>query len=220
MFVARKGIKEVRELKGKIIFAGMPGSAPYSFVQSILLHAGINPEKDVTWANMEYGASLGALEKGTVDAIYLRSTAKNEVKKIGASILIDVSDPKQHRKIYGTDKYESTIVTVTKDYAEKNPLIIQKFANSVVKAILWQSRASDESVAKTIAPLFEGAKFDAERISYLRPSLSTTGEISREGYETIVKFCLETKLISKPIPYENIIDNLFIRKAHKDLGKK
>lgn len=220
MFVAKKGIKDVRELKGKIIFAGMPGSAPYSFVQSILLHAGINPEKDVTWANMEYGASLGALEKGTVDAIYLRSTAKNEVKSIGANILIDVSDPKQHKKIYGTDKYESTIVTVTKDYAKKNPLIIQKFANSVVKAILWQSRASDELVAKTIAPLFEGAKFDAERISYLRPSLSTTGDISKEGYETIVKFCLETKLISKPIPYENIIDTSFIRKAHKDLSKK
>lgn len=219
MFVARKGLSSIKDLKGKVVFAGMPGSAPYSFVQSILTKEGLDPQKDVTWANMEYGASLGALEKGTVDAIYLRSTAKNEVKRIGGSILVDVTDPIQHKKIYGSDKYESTIVTVTKDYADKNPMVIQKFANAVVKAIIWQTKNSDEAVAKMVSPLFEGVKFDAERISYLRPSLSSTGDISKEGYETILKYCLETKIVSKPIPYDTIIDTSFVRKAYKDFGK-
>ncbi len=219
MFVTKKDIKSIKDLKGKVLFAGMPGSAPFSFAQSLLVSAGLNPEKDVTWANMEYGASLGALEKGTVDGIYLRSTAKNEAKRIGASILVDMTDPVQHKKLYGTDKYESTIATVTKDYAEKNPETVQKFVNAVVKAIIWQTKNSDETVAKMGAPLFEGVKFDAEMISYLRPSLSTTGDISKEGYSTIEQFCIKSKIITKPLPYEKIIDTSYVKKAHEKLSK-
>jgi NitT/TauT family transport system substrate-binding protein len=219
MFVGRKGIKSIKDLKGRIVFAGMPGSAPYSFVQSLLMKAGLNPDKDVTWANMEYGASLGALEKGTIDGLYLRPTAKNDAKKIGAVILADMSDPAQHKKVYGSDKYEATIVTVTKDYAEKNPEIVQKFVNAVIKAIIWQTKNSDETVAKTAAQFFEGIKIDAEFINSLRPFLSNNGDISKEGHDTIMKFCLETKIVSKPIPYEKIIDTSYVRKAYKELNK-
>lgn len=219
MFVAKKNIKSMKDLKGKVIFAGMPGSAPYSFVQSLLRSAGLDPDKDVTWANMEYGASLGALEKGTVDGIFLRSTAKNEAKRIGATILVDMTDPVQHKKLYGSDKYESTIATVTKDYAEKNPEIVQKFVNAVVKAIIWTSKNSDEDVAKMAAPLFEGVKIDGEFVKYLRPSMSYTGDISEEGYNTIAKFCLESKIILKMIPYEKIIDTSFVRKSYKEFSK-
>jgi NitT/TauT family transport system substrate-binding protein len=219
MFVAKKEIKTVKDLKGKTIFAGMPGSAPYSFAQSILIKEGLNPDKDVTWANMEYGASLGALEKGTVDGIYLRSTAKGDVKRIGATVLVDVTDPEQHKRLYGSDKYESTIATVTKDYAEKNPEIVQKFVNAVVKAIVWQTKNSDEVVARTAAPLFQGVKMDAEFISYLRPSLSTTGDISQEGYKTIEEFCLKSKIITKPLPYEKIIDTSYVKKANAQFNK-
>ncbi|MBN1405449.1 MAG: ABC transporter substrate-binding protein [Candidatus Omnitrophica bacterium] len=219
MFVGRKGIKNIKDLKGKIVFAGMPGSAPYSFAQSLLMKAGLNPDKDVTWANMEYGASLGALEKGTIDGLYLRPTAKNDVKKIEAVILADMSDPAQHKKVYGSDKYEATIVTVTKDYAEKNPEIIQNFVNAVVKAIIWQAKNSDELVAKTAAPFFEGIKMDAEFINNLRPFFSLNGDISKEGHDTIMKFCLETKIVSKPIPYEKIIDTSYVKKAYKEFSK-
>lgn len=219
MFVTKKGIKSMKDMKGKVIFAGMPGSAPYSFVQSLLRSAGLDPDKDVTWANMEYGASLGALEKGTVDGIYLRSTAKNEAKRIGVTVLVDMTDPEQHKKLYGSDKYESTIATVTKDYAEKNPEIVQKFVNAVVKAIIWTSKNSDVDVAKMAAPLFEGVKIDEVFVKYLRPSMSYTGDISIEGYNTIAGFCMESKIISKMIPYEKIIDTSFVRKAYKEFSK-
>lgn len=219
MFVTRKDIKSIKDLKGKVIFAGMPGSAPYSFAQSLLLSEGLDPGKDVTWANMEYGASLGALEKGIVDGIYLRATAKDEVAKIGATILVDVTDPEQHMKIYGSSMYESSIATVTKEFAEKDPATVQKFANAVVKAIIWQSKHSDEEVAKMAGLCFSGSRFDAELISYIRSSLSSNGDITREGYGTIEKFCLKEKIISKPIPYDKIIDTSFVRTAYDKLNK-
>ena len=57
-FVGSKDITDVKQLKGKSIFAGAPGSAPYSFVSNILRNAGLNPETDVTFVTMQYGASM------------------------------------------------------------------------------------------------------------------------------------------------------------------
>ena len=47
----------------------MPGSAPYSFVLSVLEEAGLS-ENDVEWINMEYGAALVALEQGSIAASF------------------------------------------------------------------------------------------------------------------------------------------------------
>lgn len=219
MFVAREGIESINDLKGKVIFAGMPGSAPYSFVTAILIEAGLDPQKDVTWANMEYGASLSALQQGQVDAIYLRSTAKSEIAEMGAKVLVDVSDPVEHERIYGSKKYESTIVTVTKNYANSNPETIQKFTNAVVKAIAWQSEHSDAEVAEKVAPLFPGSKFTPDSVKYLRSSLSPDGYISEEGYSVIHKFCLTEGLISEDIPYNDVIDMSFVKKANEKLNQ-
>ena len=56
----------------------------------------------------------------------------------------------------------------------------------------------------------------AEKLEFLKSSFSPTGEITEEGYATVESFCLEQELISKEIPYEDIIATSFMDKA---LGK-
>lgn len=51
MFVAFPAIKDVKRLNDKTIFAGAPGSAPYSVALSILAKAGMK-DTDVNWAQM------------------------------------------------------------------------------------------------------------------------------------------------------------------------
>lgn len=215
MFVGAPAITDVKQLKGKTIFAGAPGSAPHSFALSILAKSGMKGT-DVTWAQMDYGASLAALEHGHVDATYMRSTVKKEIAEIGGNILVDVSDPAEHQKIYGTARYESTIVTGTKKFVEENPETIQKFANAVVRAMLWIDQNSDEAVAEKSLPMFQSGKIKAETIGYLRPSLSIDGYVSPEGHNTIVSFCRTEDIIDRDIPYEEINDMTFVNKAYKE----
>ncbi len=212
MFVGAPDITEVEQLKGKNVFAGMPGSAPYSFALAIFEKAGMS-EGDVSWADMQYGASLGALEQGHVDAIYISSINKEEVEAIGANILVDVSDPEQHEELYGTSRYESSIITATKEFVDNNPEKIQKFANAVVRAMIWMDQNSDEDVAEMTGELFEAANITADRISYLRPVVSKDGFITEEGHETIVEFCLKEGIIDSPIPYDEVYDMSFIINA-------
>ncbi|MEE4239956.1 MAG: ABC transporter substrate-binding protein [Desulfopila sp.] len=214
MFVGSPAIKDVKQLKGKTIFAGAPGSAPHSFALSILEKAGMK-DTDVNWAQMEYGASLAALEKGHIEASYIRSTAKKEIAAVGANILVDVSDPVQHEKIYGTSRYESTIVTGTKKFVRENPETIQKFANAVVRAMIWLNENSNEAAAEKAMPMFPAGNMGAESIGFLRPSLSVDGLITPEGHQTIVSFCLAEGIIDRDIPYGEINDMSFVQKAYE-----
>lgn len=216
MFATNSEITSIEELKGKAIFGGMPGSAPYSFVAAALEEAGLTVN-DVEWINMEYGAALAALEQGTVGGAYFDGIYINKLKDINANILINTMDPETHKAIYGTEFYESQMVVVTKKFAEENPETVQKFVNAVMRAIKWQNEHTDEEIAEVVAPMFEG-KDMVEIISILRDSLSTDGNYSREGFEAIERFCLEQGIISEPVGYDNIIDMTFVNNAKKALN--
>ena len=218
MFVGSPAIKDVKQLKGKTIFAGAPGSAPHSFALSILAKAGLK-DTDVKWAQMEYGASLAALEKGHIDASYIRTTAKDEAAAIGANILVDVSDPVQHKAIYGTTRYESSIVTGTRKFVKNNPETMQKFANAIVRAIIWINKNSNEAVAKKALAYFPDGSISVKSFAYLRPSLSVDGFITPEGHNTIVSFCKSAGIIDRDIPYDEINDMSFVQKAYAKYKK-
>ncbi len=216
MLIGAEEIESVEDLKGETIFAGMPGSAPYSFAVAILEKHGMT-EEDVEWAQMDYGASLGALENGHVAAIYLRSTAKDEAAAINANILVDVSDSEQHNEIYGTSRYESSIIVGTKEYVENNPDEVQAFVNGIVKAMAWLEEASDEEVVEVASEHFQGRGITPEQIGYLRPSLNPDGMITEAGHETIVAFSMEEGIIEQEIPFEEVYDLSFLKNAVENI---
>jgi NitT/TauT family transport system substrate-binding protein len=213
MFVGRPGIKSISEMKGKAVFGGMPGSAPYFFIKTAVRNAGLNPDKDVTFASMEYGAEIVAMTRGDIDGAYVRATRYAQILEAGGNILVDATDPAQHKKIYGSERYEAMNVQVTDKYVKEHPEIIQAFSNAVYKAMLWQSRHSDEEVALAVSPSFPGRSIDAALIKVLRKCLSPDGLFTEEGYRSIVDFCLANGVIKKDVPMAHAIDQSFMKKA-------
>ena len=213
-FATKPEIKTMEDLKGKTVFAGMPGSAPYSFVLSLLKEAGIE-ENDVSFINLEYGAAIIALAEGHVDGIffdiYNKTQLTNSIPDV--NILVDATDPETHTKLYGSEFCETTIVTCTKKFADENPETVQKFVNASSKALNWIGEHSTEEVADVLLPYFEGmtkeelvSKFDT-----VKSSFSDTGEIHKEGYQTVEDFCLEEGLIKERIGFENIVASQFMQ---------
>lgn len=216
-FVGNKQITDVKQLKGKSIFAGAPGSSPYSFVCSILKKAGLDPKTDVTFVNMQYGASMAALAKGTIAASYMNVDNRIEFAKIDGNILVDTANDKTRKEMLGSDLFEGEIITCTKDFTQKNPETVQKFVNAVVKGNKWIQEHSDKEAAELVAPLFQGTPVDSltKKISLYRQAYSPDGRISKEGYEAVEKFAISAGIIKKPIGYENIVDITFVDKANK-----
>lgn len=221
MLASTPAIKDIKDLKGKTVFAGMVGSAPYSFVCSVLKQAGLDPEKDVTFVNMEYGASLAALAKGQIDACYLSIQDKAGLDGTNANILVDTTIPEQHKALYNSEYYESEIITVSKKYADANPETVQKFTNAVVRALAWMNEHTAAEIAQVALPMYEGMKLEelTAKLEILKNSYSQYGEIHEEGFEPVQRFCLEQGLIKKEIGYDNIINMKFVNAAKEKLAK-
>ncbi len=212
-FASRAGLTKVEDFKGKIVFAGMPGSAPYFFVKTVLRNAGLNPDKDVTFASLEYGAEITAMAKGDIDGAYVRATRIPQVKAVGGNILVDATDPAQHKKVYGSEKYEAMAVQVSDSYIKQHPEVIQAFANAVSEAMVWQAAHSDEEVARMVSPLFPGRNIDAQLIKALRRCLSPDGLFTEEGYGAVVGFCRENGVLKSDVPMAAMVDQSFMQKA-------
>lgn len=216
-FVGSKDITDVKQLKGKSIFAGAPGSAPYSFVSNILKNAGLNPESDVTFVNMQYGASMAALAQGTIAASYMNVDNRIEFEKIDGNVLVDTIDMETRKEVFGSELFEGEIITTTKKFAEENPETVQKFVNAIVKGAKWIQEHSDKEAAELVSPLFEGTPVDtlAKKISIFKQAYSPDAVISKEGYAAVEKFAIGTGIIKQPIGYENIVDMSFVEKANQ-----
>lgn len=216
MIVANKSIKSIEDLKGKKIVAGTPGSSPYAFVSAILKKHGLDPQKDVELINMDYGASLAALDNNQIQGTFLDATRINQSDLNNINVLIDLTDPKTHKEIYGTEKYEASIVVASQDFVKNNPETNQKFANAMLKAMRWQQENDDKAIAEAIAPLFEGLDM-VDIISLTRSSLSKDGLISEEGFEAISNFVYKEGLVKNKIAFDDVIDLSFIKQAANEI---
>jgi len=68
--VSGKGIKTVRDLKGKKVSIDVPGSGCAVMAKAILEEYGFNLEKDLTIAHLSQSESVQALKDGIVDAVF------------------------------------------------------------------------------------------------------------------------------------------------------
>jgi len=216
-FVSRPGLTKASDFKGKIVFGGMPGSAPYYFVKTVLRNAGLNPDKDVTFANMAYGAEIVAMSKGDIDGGYVRATRLPQVEEINGNVLLDATIPAQHKQVYESELYEAMVVQVRDEYIEEHPEIVQAFSNAVYKAMLWQAAHTDAEVATTVSPLFPGRTIDAQLISVLRRCLSADGQFTPAGYKAVTDFCLKNGVIKTAPPMPAMVDPSFMQTAKKNI---
>lgn len=112
-------------------------------------------------------------------------------------------------------RYESSIVVGTKKFVKNNPETMQKFANAIVRAMIWINKNSNETVAKKAFAYFPDGSVNAKSLTYLRPSLSVDGFITPEGHNTIIAFCKSSGIIDRDIPYDEINDMSFIKRTRK-----
>jgi len=215
--LVRPEIKTFADLKGKKISAGKPGSSARAFVRASVIYGGLNPDTDVVYVDLPPGGEVAALDKGEIDAAFGGGARKVELLKKGAKVLVDLTKPEQHKKVIGSDTYHLYVIQVTDEYSKKHPDIVQKFVNAVARGIAWQKKHTVKEIAATIAPLFPGIK--AEAITDVKRSLSSDGYLTKEGHAAAVRFSIDVGMITKPIPFKAVVDNSFIRKAHKKLGK-
>jgi ABC-type nitrate/sulfonate/bicarbonate transport system substrate-binding protein len=121
--MAAKGIRSIKDLKGKRIAVSQLGDAPYNYSVALLRKFGIGP-KDVQWipVGTDATARATALVGGRADATLLTAPQYFRVEEQGFSNLANLSDY--------DDVYASNVYLFTKAVVAKNP----KLPEAIIKA--------------------------------------------------------------------------------------
>jgi len=133
-----KGINSLSDLKGKKV-AVFRGTASEFFIDSFFILKGIK-SSDVEIVNMDPPTMVSAIEKGEVDAIVCwQPHILNAQLKLGDNGIILQSENIIYRI--------SWLIVTMKDYAEKNPEVLEKFLRAIVKAENFIAENREESIS-------------------------------------------------------------------------
>lgn len=145
-----KGIKSVKDLKGKAIGISGPGSGSHVFGVRALEKVGLHTS-DVSWVGVGSGATaIAAVQRGEIDAIVAEDPAISELTtRDNVTVLIDSRAKDGTAYIYGGDIAAIGIYSTT-EYVNKHPKTTQALVNAVVRAMLYMQRNPIEAVIERV----------------------------------------------------------------------
>ncbi|GAA3611057.1 ABC transporter substrate-binding protein [Nonomuraea rosea] len=189
-------IKQVADLKGKKVGINIIGGLGTLTMSPHLKQAGLDPAqgKDVTYVVIPTTEWLSALDKGSVDAVWMTDPYLSQAKKqLGATMLLDtMSGP--------TDGLPITGWAATEKWTKDNPETLAAFQRAMAKA---QKIAADDKTAVTkILPTF--TKIPAETAATINLGAYPTS-LSAQRIQRVADLMQEAGLLKQKIDVNSMI---------------
>jgi ABC-type nitrate/sulfonate/bicarbonate transport system substrate-binding protein len=180
--LAKSSIKDMKDLKGKLISLGGPKDITKIYVERMLAPSGVKPgEFDMVFAGAT-SARASALQAGAVDAAILLPPFNFHAVAAGFNELGLTIDFAPELPFSGT--------TVNRNWAEKNKDVLQRILSAHLKSVAWFYDPKNR--AEAVAMMAEASKIKTEDVEksydffikgkYFEP----TGVISRSKLNALV----------------------------------
>lgn len=198
-----KGISSITDLKGKTV-AVQSGTSSEIILQLALEDAGMSMD-DIKTVEMDANGMVTAMVSGRIDACATWSPSTLSIEKgLGENYLVLATN----KDFMDRASFASSFIT-TKDYADKNPEVLARFAAAINKAQVYR-----------VDHLDEVAEMLAEKLNVPKDAmLQSTGEGDFQGavdcigdmdtikayYQSQQNIFLMTGAIDKEVPVENYV---------------
>jgi NitT/TauT family transport system substrate-binding protein len=212
-------IKSMADLKGKTRTIGITsvGSGTWQFAVYLASLEKISKD-DLNLVAVGAGAAaIQAMKAGKIDAMSMADPENYQVVADGdASFLYDTADVAQHKKYIG-DTYLNNQVMTRGDYIKSNPQNVQAFVNGIQRAIGWINQHTPEETAKLILG-YQGWQGTSEKVLVDMLKRGSAGNpksavIEKDAFDNGIKLPLAVGAIDKSMPYEQVINTDFAKKA-------
>lgn len=150
--VAQKGVKTLRELKGKKLAVQFASSVDIT-VFDLLKAAGLDPLRDVERINMRATEMLPAFANGLVDAAAVWEPHFSELKKVEGAHVLGLDTDTRIYKQFGTMTGPDVLV-VSRRFADQAPERFKTFLRAYFKSLDWV--AANPGEAGEIATKYTG----------------------------------------------------------------
>jgi NitT/TauT family transport system substrate-binding protein len=216
--VARKGLAPKSSskadlaafFKGKKFALGRYGGTPDLLGRWLVVDIGLDPNKDIEPVNQaDMAAVLAMVKNGVVDM------AITQEPFITAGVEQGLWDQPFY-SYPALGDYPYSVVSVRHSTITSEPQIVQAFVDAVLEALslATKDRAAIEAMTRKEFPTLsqDGVKATLDRI-YADKIWSTDGVVSEQGYARDMDVVAKTGAFTKSVPYGDVVDMQFVRKA-------
>lgn len=203
------------DFAGKTIATLKFPSNTYTTPFYAMKQAGMDPENDVTWMQLPFGAQLQAVADGRADF----ATVFEWDASIGAT-QFDLEVVYSLGEALGPAVFSSTFVTA--DFIDQNPDAVQAYCNAIAEA--ERALHEDEQLFVDVATK-EFPQVAPEVIAAARPRffgdvplVPRNPMITAQEWATLIDHEAGAGTLRGDLPYEQMVDNSFAEKATKEFG--
>jgi len=221
---SQKGLSDIRQLKGKRLGIREREGLVYGFMANLLLQAGIDPDKEVTWVFdpvFGYGNDpkhVNMLRERTVDAMPSFPPFSKQLEAEGFPILMDprVVFPRRPGKV--------TVATNRTVEARGDEL--RAYFRGIIRAF-WFMRDTEnfEYLRSLEARLRKESHNDEEREVFIVTSIEKVngwalpidGSVEAESLKRIIQEMTAIGKLNQPIGVESVLRDSAVKEAYKEL---
>ena len=213
-YLARKGKEPAAGqsmadyFKGKSIAVGQYGGTPNSITRYLLKKYKLDARNDVTLNEMSTSAILAAVRSGNSVIGVTQEPLITQGEKAGIWGEPFINIPKM------LGPYAYSTINVGLASIKKDPDTVRKFVDDVVKSLKYVYGDPDgaAAIAKEEFPTMPIADLKAtlDR-SFADKIWSEDGSVSHESWKTAESVVLAAGILTKPVPYDDIIDMQFLQ---------
>ncbi len=215
--MGRPELTNIKDIAGKNVGCTKFGSETYAVGRALAAGAGLDPDTGITMLETGGMATMAAaLDAGRVDAALAWQPLVGKLESAGkAKVLATLNTAEDSTRYFGSPDYSFSVLQVTPEFASKKPDTVKRFVAAVLEAQTWLREHSSAEVAHMAAPYFEGMSEGdiAMAVDRDRQAFSATGEVSRQGHDTAVRIFQDAKILTKPVRFEDLVDNSFVQAA-------
>lgn len=200
-------------LKGKEVLGGRKGGMPQMVFEYVLKMHGMDPAKDVNInQSIDFGSTAAAFSGGQGEFTVEFEPAATSLELAGEGYVV---------ASLGVDSgyVPYTSYCVTREYLEKNEVIVQKFTNALQKGMEYVNSHTPAEIAEVIAPQFEGT--DVETIEIIVKRYHDQGTwkndlvFEEENYDLLQNILEDAGELEERTPYDKLVNTKFAKQAIK-----
>jgi NitT/TauT family transport system substrate-binding protein len=170
-------LKSIADLKGAKIGVTAPGSSTALTAQYAMVKAGLKASDAAIIAIGGGASGVAAMKKGDIDAISHLDPVIAKLEADGdIKILVDTRTEEGTRALFGGSNPAAVLYT-KHDFAEKNPVTMQRLVNAFIKSLKWLQASTPEAIADTVPAEYHLG----DKELYIRAVKSSLEGFSRDG---------------------------------------
>lgn len=203
-------LDKIKALKGLRISGGTPGGFAHQVLNSHLLRAGLDPQKDVAVVGLgTTPALLAALEQRQIDGFATGTPTPEAAVARGFGVMVVDNSAGEDPNFA---EFMMDVLMLTPDTAKQQPALVRKVVRALLRSNVWMLGHPAEQALPFMKPVLERLD-DAVILAGLQKTklgIPRDGRVTERAVMLTQEFLRTVGALKKTVPYEQVVTNDFL----------